>query len=327
MSKYIVPPEFDGSRIDSFIASFCRREQPDDTDGAEIDGESISRSAAAKLAEGGDVAVNGKAVGKKFKVKAGDSVDIDFPPLVPDVVCPEDIPLDVVFEDDDVIVVNKPAGMVVHPAAGNREGTLVAALLAHCGGSLSGIGGVMRPGIVHRIDKDTTGLIVAAKNDTAHRSLALQIKEHSAYRTYLALVIGVPRGGEGTVDAPIGRHVRDRKKMAVLPSGSGAREAVTHWRVIEEFAGLSLVECRLETGRTHQIRVHMAYIGHPVLGDAVYGGANHPFAQRHTDLIKGQCLHACSLELDHPRTGERMHFVAPLPPETEKLLAILRRES
>jgi 23S rRNA pseudouridine1911/1915/1917 synthase len=310
---FTVTAEHADMRIDAYIAA------------ATADGEvSLSRSAAARLCEDGKARINGKIANKKDKLTAGDVVTLELPEPEPYEVEPENIPLDVVYEDADIIVINKPKGMVVHPAAGNATGTLVSALLYHCGDSLSGIGGVTRPGIVHRIDKDTTGLLVVAKNDFAHASLSEQIKEHSAFRTYIALVIGKPREESGTVDAPIGRHPVDRKKMAVVRNAS-AREAVTHWRTLEEFDGVSLVECRLETGRTHQIRVHMAHIGHPVLGDEVYGGSRHPSALRHSSLIDGQCLHAARLELTHPRTRERMTFTAPLPEKTEKLLAILRR--
>lgn len=310
---FTVSAEYADMRLDAYIAA------------ATADGEAaLSRSAAARLCEEKRVRINGKLATKKDKLAEGDEVTLELPEPEPYEVEPENIPLDVVYEDADIIVINKPKGMVVHPAAGNATGTLVSALLYHCGESLSGIGGVTRPGIVHRIDKDTTGLLVVAKNDLAHASLSEQIKEHSAFRTYVALVIGKLREESGTVDAPIGRHPLDRKKMAVVRNAA-AREALTHWRTLEEFDGVSLVECRLETGRTHQIRVHMAYIGHPVLGDEVYGGSRHPAALRHSSLIDGQCLHAARLELTHPRTQERMTFTAPLPEKTEKLLSILRR--
>ena len=294
----------------------------------------LTRSAAVRLIEEGGVSIGGASVSKNYKVKCGDEITIVIPEPEPDTALPEDIPLDVVYEDEDIIVINKPVGMVVHPAAGNPSGTLVNALLYHCKGSLSGIGGVLRPGIVHRIDKDTSGLLVVAKNDRAHLHLAEQIKEHSAHRIYRAVCVGNVKEDEGTVDLPIGRHPVDRKKMAVIRDPDReARDAVTHYRVLERFAGrqtwgnaFTYIECRLETGRTHQIRVHMAAKGHPLLGDEVYGGDNTPFGARHKAWIKGQTLHACELHLTHPTTGERMHFTAPQPPEMIKLLEILRRE-
>ena len=294
----------------------------------------LTRSAAVRMLEEGDVSVGGASVSKNYKVRAGDEITVCYPEPEPDTAQPENIPLDVVYEDADIIVVNKPVGMVVHPAAGNPSGTLVNALLYHCKGSLSGIGGVLRPGIVHRIDKDTSGLLVVAKNDRAHLHLAEQIKQHSAHRIYRAVCVGNLREDEGTIDLPIGRHPIDRKKMAVIrDSDREARDAVTHYRVLERFAGratwgnaFTYIECRLETGRTHQIRVHMAAKGHPLLGDEVYGGDNTPFGARHKAWIKGQTLHACELHLTHPITGEIMHFSAPEPPEMTKLLEILRRE-
>lgn len=294
----------------------------------------LTRSAAVRLLEEGDVLVDGASVSKNYKVKSGDEITLTFPEPEPDTALPEDIPLDVVYEDDDIIVINKPVGMVVHPAAGNPTGTLVNALLYHCKGSLSGIGGVLRPGIVHRIDKDTSGLLVVAKNDRAHLHLAEQIKQHSAHRIYRAICVGNVKEDEGTVDLPIGRHPTDRKRMAVVRDPDReARDAVTHYRVLARFSGRAVwgnaftyIECRLETGRTHQIRVHMAAKGHPLLGDEVYGGNNTPFGARHKHYIKGQCLHACELYLTHPTTGERMHFTAPEPPEMKKLLEILGQD-
>ena len=286
----------------------------------------LTRSAAVRLIEDGQVTVNGKTPNKKEKVKAGDEVIVTMPEPETDEAIPQDIPLDIVYEDADILVVNKPCGMVVHPAAGNPDGTLVNAILFHCGDSLSGIGGVIRPGIVHRIDKDTSGLLVVAKNDAAHQHLADQLKVHRVRRVYHAIAIGNLREDEGTVDAPIGRHPTDRKKMAVLRGvGAHARDAVTHYRVLERFAGMCHVECKLETGRTHQIRVHMASLGHPLLGDPVYGGANHKFCESHPALIHGQCLHAAELSLIHPRTGEEMHFTCPLPEDMERILEMLRR--
>ena len=229
-------------------------------------------------------------------------------------------------EDEDIVVVNKPCGMVVHPAAGNESGTLVNALLYHCGDSLSGIGGVIRPGIVHRIDKDTTGLLVVAKNDAAHLKLSDQLKTHTVSRVYEAIVLGNLKNDSGTVDAPIGRHPTDRKKMAVLRgTGVHAREAVTHYTVVERFGQFTHVRCELETGRTHQIRVHMASLGHPLLGDGVYGGAGTRFEAMHKALIHGQCLHAGRLRLIHPRTGEHMCFEAEMPEDMAAVLEILRR--
>ena len=294
----------------------------------------LTRSAAVRLLEEGDVLVDGASVSKNYKVKSGDEIALTFPEPEPDTALPEDIPLDVVYEDDDIIVINKPVGMVVHPAAGNPTGTLVNALLYHCKGSLSGIGGVLRPGIVHRIDKDTSGLLVVAKNDRAHLHLAEQIKQHSAHRIYRAICVGNVKEDEGTVDLPIGRHPTDRKRMAVVRDPDReARDAVTHYRVLARFSGRAVwgnaftyIECRLETGRTHQIRVHMAAKGHPLLGDEVYGGNNTPFGARHKHYIKGQCLHACELYLTHPTTGERMHFTASEPPEMKKLLEILGQD-
>lgn len=299
-----------GARLDAFVSA---------------SGE-LTRSAAARLIEEGAITVGGRAVAKNYKLRAGDTVDILMPEPVPTEAEAEDIPLDVVFEDEDIIVINKPTGMVVHPAAGNETGTLVNALLHHCAGSLSGIGGVVRPGIVHRIDKDTSGLLVAAKNDAAHNSLAEQLKTHEVGRVYYALVIGNLREDKGTVNAPIGRHPRDRKKMAVLSAGEGtARDAVTHYEVLERFRGYCLVRCVLETGRTHQIRVHMAHLGHPLVGDLTYGGGKTKFEAANQSLISGQCLHAKELKLTHPRTGERMNFSCPLPAEMETLIEKMRK--
>lgn len=299
-----------GTRLDAFVSA---------------SGE-LTRSAAARLIEEGAITVGGRAVAKNYKLRAGDTVDILMPEPVPTEAEAEDIPLDVVFEDEDIIVINKPTGMVVHPAAGNETGTLVNALLHHCAGSLSGIGGVVRPGIVHRIDKDTSGLLVAAKNDAAHNSLAEQLKTHEVGRVYYALVIGNLREDKGTVNAPIGRHPRDRKKMAVLSAGEGtARDAVTHYEVLERFRGYCLVRCVLETGRTHQIRVHMAHLGHPLVGDLTYGGGKTKFEAANQSLISGQCLHAKELKLTHPRTGERMNFSCPLPAEMETLIEKMRK--
>ena len=288
----------------------------------------LTRSAAARLIEEGAITVGGKPVAKNYKLRRGDVVEICLPEPVPAEAQPEDIALDVVYEDGDIIVINKPVGMVVHPAAGNPDGTLVNALLWHCGGSLSGIGGVVRPGIVHRIDKDTGGLLVVAKNDAAHLKLAEDLKGHHINRIYYAIALGRFRETEGTVDAPIGRHPIDRKKMAVIRNDElKSRPAVTHWRVLAEGASdgnlFSLLRCELETGRTHQIRVHMASIGHPLLGDPVYGGDKTTFEAKHRTCIHGQCLHAKELHFQHPITGEEMHLFSDLPQELKKTISLI----
>lgn len=299
-----------GTRIDAYIAEYTE----------------LTRSAAAKLAENGDITVNDAKVAKNYKLRAGDVVCVELPEPVSDKAEPENIPLDIIYEDDDIVVVNKPCGMVVHPAAGNPSGTLVNALLYHCKGSLSGIGGVVRPGIVHRIDKDTSGLLVVAKNDEAHNFLSSLLKTHDVSRIYYAIVIGSFKEDSGTVDAPIGRHPTDRKKMAVLKAGQGtARDAVTHYTVLARYKGFSLVKCELETGRTHQIRVHMAYKGHPLLGDSVYGGGKTAFEAANKNLISGQCLHAKELRLTHPKTGQLMRFECELPDEMKKIIEKLEK--
>ena len=290
MTKLEFVSESDNLRIDKYLAD----NEP-----------SLTRTAAAKLTEQGRVLVNGKAVGKNYKLKIGDSVILEIPDPVPYEAEPENITLDIVYEDDDLLVVNKPKGMVVHPAAGNYNGTLVNALLYHCGSSLSGINGVMRPGIVHRIDKDTSGLLIVAKNDFAHFSLAEQIKEHSFTREYEAVVYGNLKTDEGTVNAPIGRSQYDRKKMCVTEKNS--KNAVTHYQVISRYKGYTHIKCIIETGRTHQIRVHMAYIGHPVSGDLVYGVKNEKVD------FTGQCLHARKIGFIHPRTNKYLEFTSELP--------------
>ncbi|MCI9678327.1 MAG: RluA family pseudouridine synthase [Oscillospiraceae bacterium] len=295
-------PEAAGERLDSFLA-------------ARLPG--LTRSAAARLIETGQVLVDGKPARKSAKLAGGETVEVTLPDPEPADALPQDIPLDVVYEDNDVIVVNKPSGLVVHPAPGHPDGTLVNALLHHCGGSLSGVGGELRPGIVHRIDRDTSGLIIAAKNDAAHQALAAQLADHTLARTYEAVVVGALREDGGTVDAPIGRCPSDRKKMAVVPNG---KRAVTHWEVLERFPGLTHVRCRLETGRTHQIRVHMAHLGHPIYGDTVYGG------KKPVPGLTGQCLHAVGLRFVHPRTGETVELSCPLSGEFQALLEKLRRK-
>lgn len=279
-----------GLRVDKAISELCPE---------------MTRSAIQKLLESGNIRCNGKEVAKNYKVRAGDEISVEIPEPVSDEALPEDIPLDIVYEDEDLLVVNKPKGMVVHPAAGNLTGTLVNALLAHCGDSLSGINGVVRPGIVHRIDKDTSGLLIVAKNDMAHQSLAAQIKEHSFTRVYEAIVYGNFKEDEGVVNAPIGRDARDRKKMTVTEKNS--RNAVTHFRVLTRYGEFTHLRLQLETGRTHQIRVHMAHLGHPVAGDPVYGPS------KVIKALEGQCLHARVIGFVHPRTGEYLEFSSDLP--------------
>ncbi len=308
----IVPKaENAGERLDSFLASVA----------------GISRSSAQKLIEGGNVTVNGKPATKKYTVKEEDKIEYFLPEAEQYDVVPEDIALDIVYEDEYIIVINKPKGMVVHPAPGNYSGTLVNALLFHCKDSLSGIGGVMRPGIVHRIDKDTSGLLVVAKCDEAHTKLSEELKYHGIEREYIALVRGGFSEDNGTVDYPIGRHPVDRKKMAVIRSADkGARDAVTHYKVLERFGEVSYLALRLETGRTHQIRVHMSYTGHPLLGDGLYSQSKTNFEKKHPCLFTGQALHARRLELTHPKSGERMVFECPTPEYFEKALEMLKKE-
>lgn len=288
--------EAKGKRLDAFLADSL---------------EELTRSAAAHLIETGAVLVNGRVAAKSLKLAGGETVEVTLPEPEPIDAVAQDIPIDVVYEDEDVIVVNKPTGLVVHPAPGHPDGTLVNALLYHCGDSLSGIGGALRPGIVHRIDRDTSGLIIAAKNDMAHQALTAQLSDHTLGRTYECIVTGNLREDAGTVDAPIARHPSDRKKMAVI---AGGRNAVTHWEVIARYPGYTHVRCRLETGRTHQIRVHMAHIGHPILGDTVYGN------KKPVPGLTGQCLHAVGLQFIHPRTGEPVQLSCPLPEEFAKML-------
>ena len=305
--KYTVEAQDAGKRLDAYLA--------ENTD--------LSRSAAAKLIESGAVTVNGKKTEKKYLIKEGDEAEVILPEVEEYEAVPENIPLNVIFEDSDIIVINKPSGMVVHPAPGNYTGTLVNALLYHCKDSLSGIGGVMRPGIVHRIDKDTSGLLVVAKNDASHRALSEELGYHGIEREYHALVRGGFKEEAGTVDLPIGRHPVDRKKMAVIKSGEGAREAVTHYEVLRSYGQISYLKLKLETGRTHQIRVHMSYLGHALLGDEVYSGTKIPFEKQHAPLFDGQILHAKRLSLTHPKTGERMTFECELPDNFKKLIEIL----
>jgi 23S rRNA pseudouridine1911/1915/1917 synthase len=283
----------------------------------------ITRSASAKLTERGAVKVNGVKMPKNYRLREGDTVDIDFPEPVPDRAEPENIPLDIVYEDDYLLIVNKPKGMVVHPAAGNPTGTLVNALLYHCGTSLSGINGVIRPGIVHRIDKDTSGLLAVAKTDAAHVSLAEQISSHSLGRRYEAIINGHLRDESGTVDAPIGRHPVDRKKMAIV---KGGKPAVTHYSVVSHLEKADHIALQLETGRTHQIRVHMASLGHPLLGDTVYGGGKSRFEVTHASLLSGQCLHAKTISFVHPITGQFMKFDSALPEYFTECLRLLGGE-
>lgn len=309
---YTVTDADKGKRLDAFLS--------------EVSG--ISRSAAAKLIEDEAVTVGGKVQPKKYTVKIGDVVDFTPPEIKEAEALPENIPLNVIYEDDYIIVINKPKGMVVHPAPGNYSGTLVNALLYHCKDSLSGIGGVMRPGIVHRIDKDTSGLLVVAKNDEAHAALSEELKYHGIEREYRALVTGGFKDDNGTVDYPIGRHPVDRKKQAVILNGDHtAREAITHYEVLERFGGISYLALKLETGRTHQIRVHMSYTGHALLGDEVYAKTKTQFEKKHPSLFSGQALHAKKLTLTHPKTKERMCFECDLPEEFEKALELLRKEN
>lgn len=303
--NFLIDDESKGTRIDLVLS---------------LQLEEVSRSFIQKLIEQGNVKVNGVVQqSKKYKVAAGDKIELVLPPAEEIEAEPEDIPLDIVYEDDDLLVVNKPRGMVVHPAPGNEKGTLVNAVLWHCKDNLSSINGKMRPGIVHRIDKDTSGLLMVAKNDAAHRALSSQLAEHSITRIYEALVYNNFSEDEGTVDAPIGRDPNNRLRMAVITDGRHtARRAVTHWFVKERFGRVTFIQARLETGRTHQIRVHMAYIRHPLVGDMTYGPKKQPFK------IEGQLLHAKVLGFVHPSTGQYMEFSCPRPEPFESVLVKLR---
>ncbi|HJC24059.1 MAG TPA: RluA family pseudouridine synthase [Candidatus Eisenbergiella merdavium] len=300
-----VTEEYEDERIDKYISVLI---------------DSLSRSFLQKLIREGQVLVNGTPVKQNYRLAEGDEVSFFLPEAVEPDILPEDIPLDILYEDDDVLVVNKPKGMVVHPAAGHYSHTLVNALMYHCRDSLSGINGVMRPGIVHRIDRDTTGSLLVCKNDTAHMSIAAQLKEHSIVRRYRAVVYGTLEQEEGVIDLPVGRDPSDRKRMAA--GVRNGKEAVTHYRVLQRFRGYTYIECRLETGRTHQIRVHMEAIGHPLLGDEVYR-RNMPGNGKPPCRLQGQCLHAMILGFCHPRTGEYIETTAPLPEYFSHLLQIL----
>ena len=288
--------DIDGDRIDKFVS----------------DKLDISRSRVQKLIEDGNITIDGKLAKSSSKVESGQVIMVEIPELIPLEVGAEEIPLDILYEDDDVIVVNKPKGMVVHPANGNYTGTLVNAIMAHCKDNLSGINGVIRPGIVHRIDKDTSGVLVIAKNDKAHLHLASQLKEHTMTRVYIAIARGVFKEETGTINAPIGRNPKDRKKMGIVANG---RHAVTHYKVLKQLEDAAILEVKLETGRTHQIRVHMAYINHPLLGDTVYSSGKNKYG------FNGQALHAKILGFIHPSTGKYMEFSSNLPVEFQKLLA------
>ena len=303
MKEFFTVENQDGERIDRYLS-----EELADR----------SRSYIQKLIKENHVTVNQKPVKANYRLSLGDRVEIDLPEAKEPDIKPEDIPLDILYEDKDIIIVNKPKQMVVHPAPGHYSQTLVNALMYHCGFELSGINGTMRPGIVHRIDMDTTGSLVACKNDMAHQSLSKQLKEHSIRRIYVAIVHGNIKEEDGTVNAPIGRHPTERKKMSI--HSRNGREAITHYRVLERFRSYTYIECRLETGRTHQIRVHMASLGHPLLGDMVYGPKKCPFPH-----LQGQTLHARTLGIIHPRTGEYLEVNAPLPAYFIELLDKLRK--
>lgn len=302
----MIPPEDIKKRLDLYVSEVLE----------------ITRSSAQILIENGCVTVNGKIEAKNYRLRLNDEIIIDEPEPKELEVEPENIPLNIVYEDDDIIVINKPSGMVVHPANGNESGTLVNALLYHCKGSLSGINGVIRPGIVHRIDKDTSGLLVVAKNDDSHVFLSSLLKDHGIKRVYHAIVVGHFKEFNGTVNAPIARHPVDRKKMAVV---NGGKEAITHYEVIAEYPSFTYAKMVLETGRTHQIRVHMSYIGHPIIGDTVYGGGKTNFERTNATLLDGQILHAKILSFPHPKTKEIMTFECELPDNFKKLLDKLEK--
>ena len=313
--EFIVEQETAGQRIDRFLSG-------EDT--------GLSRSALQALVAEGHVQCNGKTVAKSLKLKAGDTVLLEIPDAKPIEAVPQDIPLEIVYEDAHLLVVNKPKGMVVHPAPGNPDGTLVNALLWHCKGSLSGIGGEIRPGIVHRIDMDTTGVLIVCKNDKAHNAIAEQLKVHSITRKYYAIVHGVIKEDDGTVNAPIGRHLVDRKKMSI--NEKNGKEAVTHYHVLKRFRRFTYVECQLETGRTHQIRVHMSHIPHPLVGDQVYGGRPRPPKGASEEFITAlrkfdrQALHATMLRLYHPISGIEMEWHAPIPQDMVELIEAMRAD-
>ncbi len=302
--EFVVTDEYEGMRIDKLISELM---------------ESLSRSYIKKLIDDDKVKCNGKDIKASFVVSEGDEIEMEIPPLqVPEIV-PQDIPLDILYEDDDILIVNKPKDMVVHPAAGHYEGTLVNAVMYHCKDNLSGINGVMRPGIVHRIDKDTTGSVIICKNDNSHQKIAAQLKEHSINRVYHAICYGIIEEDEGDVDQPIGRSATDRKKMAVVKTGG--KNAFTHYRVLKRFEEdrMTYIECRLKTGRTHQIRVHMAHIGHPLLGDDVYAPG-----RKSRFKLNGQCLHAKTIGFIHPVSGEYIEVDAPLPEYFSHLIEVLK---
>ncbi len=296
-----ITPEMEGERIDKCISNYV---------------ETLSRSYIQKIIKEGKAYINDAPVKSNYKVRVDDKVQFTIPDCEEPDIPPQDIPLDIIYEDKDVLIVNKPKNMVVHPAPGHYEGTLVNAIMYHCHNDLSGINGVLRPGIVHRIDKDTTGSLIICKNDEAHRKIAEQLKEHSITRKYRAIVYGRISNDEGVVDAPIGRHPTDRKKMAI--NERNGKPAITHYKVLERFEKYTYIECQLETGRTHQIRVHMTSIGHPLLGDEVYGNAKCPFK------LEGQTLHAMTIGFIHPSTNQYVEYEAPLPEYFERLLQILR---
>lgn len=295
--EYVVADSETGIRIDKYLSSVCPE---------------LSRAFLQKLLKSEQIAVDGSPVKSSYKVTTGNTISLDVPDTVEPEIHPEELPLDILYEDQDILLINKPKGMVVHPAAGHYSGTLVNGLMYHCGDELSHINGVLRPGIVHRIDMDTTGIVIVCKNDFAHSNIAEQLKVHSITRKYVAIVHGIIKEDAGTIDEPIGRHSVDRKKMSI--NYKNGKHAVTHYKVLERFRQYTYVECQLETGRTHQIRVHMASIGHPLLGDSVYGPSKCPYS------LQGQTLHAGVLGIKHPRTGAYMEFLAPLPEYFKELL-------